>query len=500
MSRNNIAAFAVLAVAVVAASMPVPVTAAPVGYAFTYQGSLKDAGVNANGPYDFRFGLFGTAAGGVQVSPTVVVDDLSVTDGVFTTDVDFGAGPFQGDERWLQIEVRQGASTGIYTTLPRQRLAPAPFSIGLSLPHLQAMSSADYLLHFTNTGEGGAGIFDARGSSTNYALHGRNASTGFNAAGVLGEATASSGITIGVEGRATSSPLGTGVVAKGNATGAFIKAEAAGSTGAYVYGKAAGAYVKGEDPGSTGLFALGYAKGLHAENLGTGPAAYLTGKGQTRTNATLRVENTESVQGMSTYMHNSSNYATAHFQNDSSGEVLWVEHHGTGHYIVATSGTDWKFWVDNNGVTHTKVLEILGGADISEKFDVHDEGDPAEPGTVVSIDSAREGRLVVSREPYDHRVAGIISGAGGVKPGMLMGQEGTAAHGTVPVALTGRVYCRATAANGPIRPGDLLTTSAVPGHAMRVDDAHRAQGAVLGKAMGSLAQGEGLVLVLAGLQ
>jgi hypothetical protein len=57
-----------------------------------------------------------------------------------------------------------------------------------------------------------------------------------------------------------------------------------------------------------------------------------------------------------------------------------------------------------------------------------------------------------------------------------------------------------TAANGPIRPGDLLTTSAIPGHAMRVDDPARAQGAILGKAMGALERGEGLVLVLVGLQ
>ena len=97
-------------------------------------------------------------------------------------------------------------------------------------------------------------------------------------------------------------------------------------------------------------------------------------------------------------------------------------------------------------------------------------------------------------------MAGILSGAGGVAPGMLMGQKGSVADGAHPVALTGRVYCRATAANGPIRPGDLLTTSSIPGHAMRVDDHARAAGAILGKAMGTLEAGEGLVLVLVGLQ
>jgi hypothetical protein len=339
-----------------------------------------------------------------------------------------------------------------------------------------------------------------------------NGSTGFNAAGVLGESIAGSGNSVGVEGRAISGPTGTGLLGRGSATGAFVRGESAGSTGLFAYGKAMGAVVQGEDPGSIGLTVYGQGKGILAQNTGTGPAAFLTGRGKTATDATLRVENIESDRGMSAYLHNSSNYATSHLQNDGSGEVLWLESHGTGPYIVATNGADWKFWVDGIGVTHTKVLEILGGSDLSERFDVRgeagdDEGSlevgatgAIEPGTVVSIDPEHEGRLEVCRVPYDRRVAGIVSGAGGVHPGMILGQAGTAASGEHPVALTGRVYCRATAANGAIVPGDLLTTSALPGHAMRVDDPARAQGAILGKAMGSLNKGEGLVLVLVGLQ
>ena len=101
---------------------------------------------------------------------------------------------------------------------------------------------------------------------------------------------------------------------------------------------------------------------------------------------------------------------------------------------------------------------------------------------------------------YDRGVAGIVSGAGGVKPGMLMGQHGTDADGEVPVALTGRVYCWVDASYGAIEPGDLLTTSDTPGHAMRVDDPSRAHGTILGKAMTELAEGRGLVLVLVALQ
>ncbi len=148
----------------------------------------------------------------------------------------------------------------------------------------------------------------------------------------------------------------------------------------------------------------------------------------------------------------------------------------------------------------TQVLEITGGADLSEQFDVDTDEGPVEPGMVVSIDPSHPGKLVLSKAPYDHRVAGIISGAGGVKPGMLMAQAGSVADGKYPVALTGRVYVRCDASHGPIQPGDLLTTSKTPGHAMKVTDHSRAHGAVLGKAMTSLEESTGLVLVLVNLQ
>ncbi|MDH4240088.1 MAG: hypothetical protein OEW48_11035 [Phycisphaerae bacterium] len=156
--------------------------------------------------------------------------------------------------------------------------------------------------------------------------------------------------------------------------------------------------------------------------------------------------------------------------------------------------------LDVAGRTRTEVLEITGGSDLSEQFEIEGKQQKVEPGMVVCIDPANCGNLVVSQKAYDRTVAGIVSGAGGVKPGMLMGQKGTMADGEHPVALTGRAYCRADASNGAITPGDLLTTSDVAGHAMKVSDYDRAQGAILGKAMSSLNEGRGLVLVLVTLQ
>ncbi len=153
--------------------------------------------------------------------------------------------------------------------------------------------------------------------------------------------------------------------------------------------------------------------------------------------------------------------------------------------------------LDVAGTCRVDVLVIDGGADLAEGFVVADK---PEPGMVVSIDPYHPGELRIADRPYDSRVAGVVSGAGGVNPGMRMGQTGTAACGDQPVALTGRVYCLCDASAARIEPGDLLTTSATPGHAMRVSDSSRASGAIIGKAMTPLKEGKGLVLILVTLQ
>ena len=162
------------------------------------------------------------------------------------------------------------------------------------------------------------------------------------------------------------------------------------------------------------------------------------------------------------------------------------------------------------GTTTTKVLEITGGADLSEQFDIRkpvnidgyflQEEFSIKPGMVVGIDPENPGKLLISSEAYNRKVVGIISGAGGVQTGMMMGQKGSIADGQYPVALTGRVYCYVDATEHPVRAGDLLTTSRTPGHAMKVTEYAKSHGAILGKAMTSLDKGKGLVLVLVTLQ
>lgn len=111
-------------------AMAQTVLAQPVTQQITYQGSLNDTGLPAEGLYDFEFQLWNDPNTGSQVGSTAVFDDLPVVDGVFTATLDFGPGVFSGGDRWLLIRVRAGASVGGFTELlPRQMVTPAPFAI-----------------------------------------------------------------------------------------------------------------------------------------------------------------------------------------------------------------------------------------------------------------------------------------------------------------------------------------------------------------------------------
>ncbi len=151
--------------------------------------------------------------------------------------------------------------------------------------------------------------------------------------------------------------------------------------------------------------------------------------------------------------------------------------------------------LDVNGTARVKVLEILG-ADLAEKFPVSEE---TRPGTVMAIDPDHPGQLCVARGAYNRRVAGVVSGANDLPAGAILGHL-PGHEGAPPIALSGRVWVHCDASVNAIEPGDLLTTSDTAGHAMKVTDFGRAQGAILGKAMTSLKSGQGLVLVLVSLQ
>lgn len=140
---------------------------------------------------------------------------------------------------------------------------------------------------------------------------------------------------------------------------------------------------------------------------------------------------------------------------------------------------------------------IFKNADFAEEFSLSAESiSLAEPGTVMCLD--REGLITPSLEAYSTKVIGVIAGARGYKPALILDRQD--GPGRCAVAMVGKVFCKASACNGPIEPGDLMTASDLPGHAMKVTDRSRALGAVIGKALGRLDNGEGLIPVLVNLQ
>jgi hypothetical protein len=182
---------------------------------------------------------------------------------------------------------------------------------------------------------------------------------------------------------------------------------------------------------------------------------------------------------------------------------LSVEGHTyiSGSLGVGSSNTNKRLVVRGNillesQATGEPVLELGEGLDYAEGFDISAAID-IEPGTVLVIDPDNPGKLTVSNSPYDTRVAGIVAGGKGLGSGVRLG----VGQFDYDVALAGRVYCNVLASDAPIQPGDLLTTSDVPGYAMKAADYDTAHGAILGKAMEGLEAGEkGRILVLVTLQ
>jgi hypothetical protein len=97
--------------------------------AFSYQGRLSDGGAAANGSYDLRFALYSTNSGGSPVGAILTNSSVSVSNGLFTTLVDFGP-VFDGGDYWLELGVRTNGSAGAFNTLsPRQPLSPVPYAL-----------------------------------------------------------------------------------------------------------------------------------------------------------------------------------------------------------------------------------------------------------------------------------------------------------------------------------------------------------------------------------
>ena len=515
--------------------LPKAGSAAPIGTAFTYQGRLIDANKPADGLYDLQLKLYDANVAGTQKGSTIDVNELDVIDGLFTVLLDFGSGVFDGNTVWLEIGVRAGElkDPNAYTTLsPRQEITPTPYALqtrGLFVDNAGNVgigtTSPAFSLDVTNSG----GKSAISGKSPWIGVYGIHNSTAGTFPGVWGDTDSLASGASGVRGRVTSTTpglLSAGVLGMNASTGSNgigVRGTHDGSgkgvygsslTGTGVYGIATGTSginygVRGETDSSSGY--AGYFTGgqnYFEGNVGIGttnPRTELEIKGTTG----LRVTTGEHPNVFGEFRHAYSGglqinanagggWADISLQTDNTTRVF-IE--SGGNVGIGTTIPSRKLTVRGNLLlesesTGAAVMELGEGLDYAEGFNVTDKN-AVKPGTVLVIDPEYSGKLTVSDKAYDNRVAGIAAGSKGLGSGVRLG----VGQFDCDVALAGRVYCNVDATEAGVEPGDLLTTSATPGYAMKAVEYMRAQGATLGKAMERLGKGQkGQILVLVTLQ
>ncbi len=128
------------------------------------------------------------------------------------------------------------------------------------------------------------------------------------------------------------------------------------------------------------------------------------------------------------------------------------------------------------------------GADLAEK--ISSRYTDLESGDVVIVDAFNDVHVTISARPYATDIAGVVSTAPGIILGNGMHPDG------IDLALVGQVPVKVTNENGPIKRGDLLTTSSTPGHAMKCLSPSECKFSMIGKALEELNDEQGKIMVL----
>jgi hypothetical protein len=197
------------------------------------------------------------------------------------------------------------------------------------------------------------------------------------------------------------------------------------------------------------------------------------------------------------------NYGALSVINSANGTALMIGVTGNGDLIRACSGAlgdrncnDLEFRVTSAGDVTADGGITGGGADFAELVRAASPQARYQPGDVLAISPAVDRAVTLANQPYSTAVIGVVS----TKPGFLARPAGVeierveSAEGQmVQVAIVGIVPVKVTAENGAIHRGDLLTTSSKPGYAMKAT--RNIPGTILGKAMGELLSGEGVIEV-----
>jgi len=387
------------------------------------------------------------------------------------------------------------ANTGPNATRGVYGRSDAPAGDGVQGVHNGAAGTGAAVRAVGNANDG-VWSSTSTGARAVYAEQGSSATSAFAVHGVVAPTSAGSFSTAVRAQHNGTGGNGIGVWASHAGAGWAVLGTAVNGTGVYAIRSSAtgvGTAIRGEaaSPDAQG----GYFINTSTDGVGL----WATGKGTGRSKAVLQVHNTNvgnTTGAMSAYVVNSSEAATAHIRNNGSGRVLFLQNGGTdedgtegGDFIAAVNNpeSDVQFRVLTSGEVRSDVGFNTPAADFAEMLDA-EAG--LEPGDVLVIGA--DGRLARSQRPHQETLAGVYS----TEPGFVGGKPVSGApNGHVPLAVVGIVPVKASAENGPIAPGDLLTSSATPGHAMRANGEARL-GCVIGKALQPLTAGTGKVKML----
>ncbi|WP_154223597.1 hypothetical protein [Marinicella rhabdoformis] len=118
---------------------------AQIDTSISYQGELTRNGLSAEGLHDFSFTLFDDLESGLQIGDTLLIEDIEVSQGIFTVVLDFGPGTFVGDKLWLEVAVQADNSNDFETLHPRQSIQAAPYALHAEMVALDAIGSTEII-------------------------------------------------------------------------------------------------------------------------------------------------------------------------------------------------------------------------------------------------------------------------------------------------------------------------------------------------------------------
>jgi hypothetical protein len=487
------------------------------GAGFTYQGQLKSSGAPVNGACDIAFRVYNAAASGTQAG-SALTQTVAITDGLFTTALDFGAGVFDGNARWLDMQVRCPAGAGSFTLLtPRQALSAAPYALALPGVYQQQspffvgigrtirVTASEFFGVLAPVSSGFGGMYVQTTGTTAKPFYGYDTNGGPVAYHYLEGATGNWKLNIGNSDRLTVQPNGNvGIGTTGPLEPLTVGTTTSNAIHLGTSDPATGSWIRND--GSNTVFStnigsmfLGYggnaAKVINIGNANPG-VVQITGNAPggsvfVRSDGNVGIGTTNPLFRLSVRGPDASASTEAFEVENSNGNIAFLVHDDRTVEVGGLLGFS-TFHVCLQGPGNT----FAACSSAAEYVPAIDDGAGfAEAGDLVSLapsvknpydDEHSPFVVTKSNKPCDDNLLGFI-----VNP--VSGADGKKLNEHyLPLAIYGYFPARVTLENGAIKRGDPLTSSSKPGYGMKATQACK----IIGYALEDAVQ-EGTVQVFA---